>query len=105
MKTANKQGRQGDVLLVKVEAIGEGKPIPRENGKIVLAYGEVTGHSHVIASPFVKWIEVEGERYVESDKSFQVKHDEHTTEWFAPGTYLVIQQSEYTPVAIVTVRD
>lgn len=39
--------RQGDVLLVKVDSLGEGhEKTKTEKGKYMLAYGEATGHSH-----------------------------------------------------------
>jgi hypothetical protein len=41
--------RQGDVMLVPVKEIPDGLvEVPRENGRIVLAHGEATGHAHVI---------------------------------------------------------
>ena len=43
--------RQGDVLLVPVDAIPEAaKPVARDHGRVVLAYGEATGHAHAISS-------------------------------------------------------
>lgn len=42
--------RQGDVLLTPVSALPPGcTEVPNDNGRIVLAYGEVTGHAHAIA--------------------------------------------------------
>jgi hypothetical protein len=44
--------RQGDVPVVPVSAIpGSAKPIARDNGRIILAYGEVTGHAHALHGP------------------------------------------------------
>jgi hypothetical protein len=44
--------RQGDILLVPVEKVPEGLvDVPRENGRIVLAEGEETGHLHMIEAP------------------------------------------------------
>jgi hypothetical protein len=41
--------RQGDILLVPVKDLPDGlKEVPRQNGRIVLAEGEVTGHFHAI---------------------------------------------------------
>ena len=43
--------RQGDVLALGVEAIPEdAKPVTRDRGRVILAYGEVTGHAHAIAA-------------------------------------------------------
>ncbi len=44
--------RQGDVLLIPVKRIlDDATPVARDHGRVVLAYGEVTGHSHAIADP------------------------------------------------------
>src|SRR5258708_19796990 len=41
--------RQGDVLIIPVEWIPEKlDPVDRENGRVVLAHGEVTGHAPAI---------------------------------------------------------
>lgn len=49
MKMKTKMYRQGDVLVVSVESIETGlADVPQDNGKTVLAYGEVTGHSHAL---------------------------------------------------------
>lgn len=46
--------RQGDVLLTKVASIPAGcTEVPYDKGRIVLAYGEVTGHAHAIADHHV----------------------------------------------------
>ena len=41
--------RQGDVLIVPITSIPKTvEPIAREQGRIILAHGEVTGHAHAI---------------------------------------------------------
>lgn len=44
------QYRQGDVLLVRIDNDDtEGYvEVPRDAGRVVLAYGEATGHAHAI---------------------------------------------------------
>ena len=43
--------RQGDVLLVRDDAASvDGTEVARDQGHVVLAYGEATGHAHAIAS-------------------------------------------------------
>lgn len=41
--------RQGDVMLICVKSAARGKDV-RENGRIILAHGEVTGHAHEVVS-------------------------------------------------------
>jgi len=57
------QLRQGDVLLIatKPNAVtSEHRPVPRDAGRVVLAYGEVTGHAHVFRDPGVCLLSREG---------------------------------------------
>lgn len=97
--------RHGDVILVPVDSIpAGGKELPRENGAIVLAYGEVTGHSHTIMTPSVRWIEVDGERYVESAAPFVIEHQEHAA-LHGVGAYLVGVQVEHHREQLRIVRD
>ena len=43
------QYRQGDVLVMDaVDDKDLGEEIPRENGRVILAHGEVTGHAHAL---------------------------------------------------------
>lgn len=101
--------RQGDVLIVSVDALPEGEaaPIPRdERGRIVLAHGEVTGHAHAVLNPEVAMMRaVTGQVYLISDQSFQVRHEEHTTVDVPAGIFEVIRQREYSPEAVRWVAD
>jgi hypothetical protein len=46
--------RQGDVLIREVTEIPNNlNTVPRDAGRVVLAYGEVTGHAHAITDPAV----------------------------------------------------
>ena len=99
--------RQGDVLVMPVGSIPrtatEGQ---RDQGRIVLAYGEITGHSHSIADPSVQILEYEGTRYIHvPQEGAKLKHEEHRAIELAPGDYRVVTQKEYTPKAIVNVLD
>ncbi len=41
--------RQGDVLVLEIDDIPkDARRVPRDDGRVVLAYGEVTGHAHAI---------------------------------------------------------
>ena len=104
-----KMYRQGDVLVVErnapnAEAL---KPVDRDNGRVVLAYGEVTGHAHAIFEPAaVLFADIEsGRRFLKSDKQMELRHEEHSTIILPPGDYEVIRQVEYTPAGLRTVAD
>lgn len=102
-----KQYRQGDVLIEKVRVRKlNGKSVPRDNGRIVLAYGEVTGHAHAICEQEAELIELEtGERFLLSGAGMRIVHEEHKAIAIPPGTYRVTRQREYAPEAIRNVAD
>jgi hypothetical protein len=97
------QYRQGDVLLIAVAAIpGRAVPVPRDQGEVVLAYGEVTGHRHAIAEPHAELLALPDQEIerrflrIVGDKAL-LEHEEHDTITLPPGTYQVIRQREYVP--------
>jgi hypothetical protein len=102
--------RQGDVLIVPIAKLPEGlKPVEREHGPLVLAYGEVTGHAHAIRDkraalfrdPKLAAIFM----HVSGDGPVALDHQEHDTIHIPPGDYQIIRQREYTPDAIRNVAD
>lgn len=98
--------RQGDVLVIPKAIPAGAKPGKRDKGRIVLAYGEVTGHAHAIEAREAEILEHEGTRYIRVPKrGANLKHEEHGVVKLAPGEYEVRIQREYTPQAIVNVRD
>jgi hypothetical protein len=102
--------RQGDVLFTRIGCLPKGKRTKRENG--VVAYGEVTGHSHALAVEDRDNAEVldigdglfvhVSERGV-SGVVFQ--HEEHGPVTLRPGNYKIVIQREYSPEAIRNVID
>ena len=73
----------------------------------MLAYGEITGHSHRIAEPDAAELwEHGGQVYLKivADQA-TVMHEEHKPITLTRGLYRVWMQREYTPQAIRTVRD
>jgi hypothetical protein len=107
-----KQYRQGDVYLVKLtdkemlelsgKTLEEIKP---EDGKCVLAYGEVTGHSHYVPSSDAVMFEYNEETYLKVTTPTQLRHQEHDPIALDIGIYKRIQQVEYTPERIRNVMD
>lgn len=93
--------RQGDVFLRRIESIPtNATPIARDNGRIVLAYGEVTGHSHAIADKAAELVRsaATNRRFlrVMAASGVKLEHEEHATITLPPGDYEVVQQREYT---------
>lgn len=99
--------RQGDVLVQLVGQLpSELKDVPRDNGRIVLAYGEVTGHAHAITNRIARFYEnTTGDRFLKLDKPAALTHEEHGTINLPAGNYRVIRQREYSPEAIRNVAD
>lgn len=122
--------RQGDVLLKPVASLPAGlTTVPLDKGRIVLAYGEVTGHAHAIsdhgqvtrgigpaaAAEIVDatiarikarlWQGQNGERYLEVTEPVSLTHEEHTAHTIPPGIYQVPAQVEYTPAELRRVAD
>jgi len=107
--------RQGDVLISQVAQLPEAAHPIEKGGKIVLAWGEVTGHHHRIENDGDV---AEAQEFTMKDaagavqrflKVFglgaTVKHEEHAAIALPPGIYEITQQREYAPEAIRNVAD
>lgn len=105
--------RQGDVLLMAVPSIPQNAKAhvrQADRGRIILAYGEVTGHAHALEAATVNaygasddafWLEVpEG-------STATVTHEEHSAITIPADVRFVHvrRQVEYTPERIVNVAD
>lgn len=111
----NETYRQGDVLIRRIEAIplrrravAEGEP-----ARIVLAFGEQTGHSHTIeARPDEARLRKSTPTRREPERTFlevlspsvTLNHDEHEPIEIPQGDYEIIRQREYDPKAAAEVR-
>jgi hypothetical protein len=101
--------RQGDVLIEPLPAgtrIPDGaSAVPRDQGRVVLAYGERTGHAHAIHDEEALLLAFGDERFLKLGASVMLRHEEHDAIPLPAGDYEVIQQREYSPEAIRNVRD
>lgn len=95
--------RQGDVGLVKAKKPSKtGKAIARKS--IVLALGEVTGHSHVLTGDVTEY-QIGNLRMICVESPSFLNHQEHETIKVMPDWYVVEAQVSYTPQAIKRVLD
>lgn len=95
-ETMKNQYRQGDVLLRRVENHPEDVRIENpDNGRVVLAYGEVTGHAHVIDAALAQMYSAGGKDFLEVRPGATLRHEEHDELKLDPGYYEVIRQREY----------
>ena len=118
-----KQVRQGDVLLVAVDAIPPGAVLRKRNEAFVgRAYGEVTGHAHVVddrratlpaemydsdRGPYLQV--APGTRLVHTDdfatpQAAMPSTQEHSTV-LVERTYRIVNQRQYTPWGEQNVAD
>ena len=104
IKLNQNQLRQGDVFMIYVEKT-ETKPVVVEPGqKIILAHGEVTGHTHalrldspVIIQPSKPVFDAAAERYIQLLDSGKLGHEEHSTAFMRSGTIEIGVQVEAGP--------
>ena len=96
--------RQGDVLLERISDDTETPEgfaaVKRDKGRVILAYGEVTGHAHAITEEWATLFEAAEERRLVLPEEATLRHEEHGAIALAPGTYRVVIQREYVPEAL-----
>lgn len=102
--------RQGDVLVAETKSTPTKlDPVPLDAGRLILAYGEVTGHAHVVqgeAELFTTGDIAELEdRFLRVEQEAKLVHDEHDAITLPPGNYVVRRQREYAPEEIRAVAD
>jgi len=103
-----KQFRQGDVYLVAVDAAPRDAKTVKTGARIILAYGEATGHHHSVSSRGCQLLE-----RTETDEQFlrimaksgvELTHEEHATITLPPGDYKIVHQREYTSADMAPAR-
>jgi hypothetical protein len=108
--TKAKGFRQGDVLVIPTATIPPtAKPVDPENGRVVLAHGEATGHHHSFAHDRGATLFREdgtggGAFLTVTDVPAALEHQEHTALIAQPGTYAVVRQVQWSdadePIAV-----
>ena len=91
--------RQGDVLLFQVESLPESaEESNTDSDRIVLAYGEVTGHAHAVAAAQCRLFADQEIRFLQvGNEGSNLVHEEHATIVLDPGVYRIVHQREYVP--------
>ena len=99
--------RQGDVLIERVDtAIPAGaEKVKPDAGRVILAYGEVTGHAHALDSRLAQMYRWEGDELIEVKKGAVITHEEHAPIPLEPGVYRIRHQREYHPQELRRVED
>ena len=114
------QFRQGDVFIQRVETLPEGLIEAQESNKrIVLQYGEVTGHAHAIhntqgvtallepgqTTTLVKGMEAGRRGFIQVKEKSNLTHEEHSAIVLEPGNYEIVRQRQYFPQELRFVND
>ncbi len=102
--------RQGDLLITKVNRIPDGcKKINSEDGKLIVARGEKTGHHHsfdddgsvaLLDPPTKFWGDWDGQitgKVVQVTKKTELVHQEHDPIPLEPGYYEIRYQRQHDP--------
>lgn len=102
-----KMYRQGDVLLVRMDRPPQGKrmEVERENGRVILAHGEATGHAHAIGHPGAMLFNTGGDTLLSLKEDAVLSHEEHFPIELPAGLYQVVRQREYTHEGWIHVED
>ena len=86
--------RQGDILLVPVDALPDGQTEQRKSYTVAL--GEKTGHSHVVSSA-MDFAVIQGfddEKYLNFRAPADIVHQTHGPHIIAPGAYKIVNERE-----------
>ncbi len=93
--------RQGDVLVVSGAQIPAVVPVPPENGRVILAHGEHTGHHHSFGhSREVALFREDGSGgglfLSVTGTPMPLEHQEHSALIVAPGVHEVVRQVQWS---------
>lgn len=101
--------RQGDVFIVPIQEIpASAKTISPENGRLIVARGEATGHHH--SFPWQRGATLfrddgTGNQYVTVAEPVALEHQEHSALVLAPGNYAVRIQRTMSSGVVQRVAD
>lgn len=87
--------RHGDILIKEIKELPKNLK-EQDNG--VLAYGEVTGHSHELeGGKYRVLVDDSNKKFLEIMEATMLRHQEHKTITIAPAKYEIIIEKEYDP--------
>jgi hypothetical protein len=98
-----RQYRQGDVLVEAVDfhpshVSASRKVVAANDGRLILAYGEESGHAHAVLDDNASLVELNGTLYLVVDEpGATITHEEHPAIELPTGEYKVTRQRQYSP--------
>lgn len=105
------QFRQGDVFLECARVLPADVVLKaRDAGRVIVEYGEITGHAHQIKNPDAVGAEIllsvaESATFVKLAKKALLVHEEHSTATITEGIWKRMPQVEETPWGVRQVVD
>lgn len=100
--------QQGDVILKPSTTIPEGeRVVDQQVTDKVLAYGEVTGHSHRVVDGEAEVIKILGRLYLRALTECRVVHEEHKPVVIPAGTYEIniVRETDWLTRTVRRVAD
>jgi len=99
--------RHGDVDIIQINELPDNL---KKSDSLILAYGEQTGHCHIlVAKPemVVVFQDEKGNKYFQALEDCLITHEEHKQLEIKKGIYKVLIEKEYNPFdqAINAVKD
>jgi len=97
-KIAQKTAQQGDVILTRIKSLPPGKRKvlkKNNNGEMVLAEGETTGHYHGILENKSELFTIDNVMYMNLKKNATLTHQEHAHIELEAGIWQVGIVKEY----------
>jgi hypothetical protein len=85
-------------MLIAIDAIpADARELPRDEGdRVVLAYGETTGHAHALHEPGVAMLRAaNNDVFLRVIEPSNLVHEEHSRIAIPPGLYRVRRQREW----------
>lgn len=90
-----KQLQHGDVTIQEIKSLPKGiVPVSRENGRLILARGEATGHNHSVLEKTATLYQLGSELYMEVSDPVVIVHEEHKPLTVPTGIYKIGQVVE-----------
>ncbi len=108
-KNGLNQALHGDVIIEKIKSLPKNFEEMKKDKEPVLAYGEVTGHSHrlffrhddnmPLSGGVTLKTSEDGTKFLLVEKEIVLRHQEHDPRIIGPGIYKSTIQREYNPFA------
>ena len=89
------QFAQGDLLFTRVPSAA-GLPVAAEDGRLILARGEATGHHHSVPATAGTLVQRDDVMFLTLTELTAVTHQEHAPIMLTPGVWQVTRQREWT---------